>query len=105
MHLSISSSELRSRSFGLVSCKVGPRHAIVAAIASVVLVISFAELMSRYAFPHISHIEARIRNDEQQVWSIRRPNPASSPVVLIVGNSLLLRGLNYSKIRSEMAPD
>jgi hypothetical protein len=104
MHLSISSSELRSRSFGLVSCKVGPRHAIIVAITSVVFVISSAELMARYAFPHISHIEGRIRSDEQQVWSIRRPSPASSPVVLIVGNSLLLRGLNYSKIRSEMAP-
>jgi hypothetical protein len=64
-----------------------------------------AELLSRYAFPRISEIEGRISSDEHEAMSIRAPAPGSRPTVLLVGNSLLLRGLDYPKIRTEMAPD
>jgi hypothetical protein len=64
-----------------------------------------AELLSRYALPRISQIEGRIRSDERAAMSIRTPAPGSPPTVLLAGNSLLLRGLDYPRIRAEMAPD
>jgi len=69
------------------------------------MVLLGAEALSRYAFPRVSQIEERIRNDENQAMSIRASAPGSLPTVLLVGNSLLLRGLDYPKLRSEMAPN
>jgi hypothetical protein len=105
MHSSISSSEPAHPAH--VAAKRGPRlqQATVALLASVVVVLLGAELLSRYAFPRISQIESRISSDEHQAMSIRASTPGSPPTVLLVGNSLLLRGLDYPKIRAEMAPD
>ena len=105
MPLSISNSELPSGS--RLAAKADPRlrQATIVLIACVVAIFLVAELMSRYAFPRISQIEGRIASDEQQVKSIRAPAPGSPPVVLLVGNSLLLRGLEYPRIRNEMLPD
>jgi hypothetical protein len=100
MHSSISSSELRPV---LCACP-NLRLATIAVIVSFVAVFLGAEVLSRYAFPRISQIEGRIRSDERQASSIGTPASGSPPTVLLVGNSLLLRGLDYPKIRSEMAP-
>jgi hypothetical protein len=69
------------------------------------LVLLGAEILSRYAFPRISQIEARITSDERQAMSIGAPAPGVPPTVLLVGNSLLLDGLDYPKIRKQMASD
>jgi hypothetical protein len=64
-----------------------------------------AEALSRFAFPRISQIEARITSDEREAMSIGMPVLDAPPTVLLVGNSLLLNGLDYPKIRKEMSPD
>jgi hypothetical protein len=81
------------------------RFATIVLIASVLAVTLLAEIASRYAFPRISHIESRIRGDERQVAAIGSSGAASPSVMLLVGNSLLLDGLDYPKIQSEMASD
>ena len=70
---------------------------------SVAFVFLSAELMSRTIFPRISRIESRIRSDQREAKAIGSPVPGSAPTVLIAGNSLLLRGLDYPKLREEMA--
>jgi hypothetical protein len=105
MHSSISSSEPAVASERNAPANPQLRLATVAIVALVALVFLGAEILSRYAFPRISQIERRIRSDEHQAMSIRAPAPDSPPTVLVVGNSLLLRGLDYPKIRTEMAPD
>lgn len=80
------------------------RVATIAIIGSLVAVLSAAELASRYAFPRVSRIEARIRGDEREVRSLHVPRVGASPTILLVGNSLLLRGLDYTRIREEMMP-
>jgi hypothetical protein len=105
MHSSISNSEPVYNSATGRGDGNPIRIATVALIASVIAVAVFAEIASRYVFPRISHIESRIRGDERQVAAIRSSDPASPPVVLLVGNSLLLHSLDYPKIQSEMTPD
>jgi hypothetical protein len=106
MHSSISNSESIPHSAPGRRRGKRIRFATIALIASVVAVTVFSEIASRYAFPRISHIEARIRGDERQVAAISSSAAApSAPVVLLVGNSLLLRGLDYPRIQTEMTPD
>ena len=100
----ISSSELAACSTLAAKTNSHLRLATVAVIASMVAVFLGAEMLARYAFPRISQIEGRIRSDERQAMSIRASTPGSPPTVLVVGNSLLLRGLDYPKIQTEMAP-
>src|ERR1700680_1939685 len=105
MHSSISNSE---PAVGSALTAPTNRHlplATVPLLASVAAGLLGAELLSRYASPRISQIEGRIRSDQRQAMSIGAPAPGSPPTVLVVGNSLLLRGLDYPKIRTEMAPE
>lgn len=103
MPLSISSSD-PGRSAQTANTNLRVRFAAVVVIVSVAAVFLGAEIFCRYAFPRISQIEGRIRSDEHQARSISAPS-SGQPTVLMVGNSLLLRGLEYPKIRAEMAPD
>src|SRR6266567_3933514 len=105
MHSSISSSEPIDRSLPVAKANFRPRHAIIAILASVACVMLSAELLSRFAFPRISQIESRITRDEHQIMAIASADRNSPPTVLLVGNSLLLRGLEYPRIRTELAPD
>src|SRR5271165_726383 len=105
MHSSISSSEPADRPTLPAKTNSQVRRATIALIASVVVVILSAEVLSRYAFPRISQIEGRIESDEREAMSIGAPVPHSPPTVLLVGNSLLMRGLDYPRIQTEMAPD
>ncbi|HET9406853.1 MAG TPA: hypothetical protein VFO39_06410 [Candidatus Sulfotelmatobacter sp.] len=66
-------------------------------------VMTVAEAGSRLAFPRISKIEGRIRADERRVQTIR--SVQGRPTVLLVGNSLLLMGLDYPHFREAMGND
>jgi hypothetical protein len=63
-----------------------------------------AELSARLLFPHISRIQQRIVQDQRQVLAFRTSSHAAEPFILLVGNSLLLRGLDYPAIQAEF-PD
>lgn len=101
MHSSISSFDTAREGSRTTANTV--RRAIVAVIAMGILILLGAEVLCRYAFPRISQIERRISSDEQEAWSIAAPNPGTRPTILLVGNSLLLDGLDYPRIRTEMA--
>ena len=105
MPLSISSSEVARQDVAAVGFDPQIRRAVMAAISLVLLVVVGAEFVSRYVFPRFSQIEARIESDERETMSIRAPRVGPEPVVLLAGNSLLLRGLDYPRIRREMAPE
>lgn len=81
------------------------RRSSRALISSLICVMLASEFLARYAFPRISQIESRIHDDEREVMAIRTLAPGSPPTVLLVGNSLLLRGLDYPRIRAAMSPD
>ena len=103
MHSSISSSELVEVPQATPATRGRIRLAIFTLIGLMVCVLLGAEILSRTAFPRISRIERRIRNDEANVRSIAAQASEPQPSVLLVGNSLLLRGLDYPRIRSELS--
>jgi hypothetical protein len=105
MHLFISNSESPRPPKTIGRTGSIFRRSSLALIASVMCVMLASEFLSRYAFPRISQIEGRIHDDERQVLAIRTVVPGSPPTVLLVGNSLLVRGLDYPRIRAVMAPD
>lgn len=81
------------------------RRATMVVVGMVLLVLLSAEALARYAFPRISRIEARITRDEHEALSMGDPSPGAPPTILLAGNSLLLNGLDYPKIRNVMSPD
>ncbi len=83
----------------------GLRRATIGLVLSVACIMLAAEAVARYALPRISQIEGRIHRDEREVRTIPGLASDSRPTVLLVGNSLLLRGLDYPRIRKELAPD
>src|SRR5579863_7251708 len=101
MHSSTSNSDPGLRE--PLAEKTRTRRAIFAVIGTGLLVLLSAEALSRFAFPRISQIEARITSDEREAKSIGAPVPGAPPTIFMVGNSLLLEGLDYPKIRTEMS--
>jgi hypothetical protein len=79
------------------------RRATVILLALMVALLTAAELGTRVFFPRISRIERRIEGDEREVMMLKT-DPDPRPAVLLVGNSLLLNGLDYPRIRAELAP-
>ena len=84
--------------------KLSVRRAILALILLMAGIMLSAELGARFLFPHISHIQHRIVDDQRQVLAFRTPSRDAKPLILLVGNSLLLRGLDYPAIQAEF-PD
>lgn len=105
MHSSISSSEPVSAQEPVGPGHAGIRRAIVALILTIACVMLSAEIVTRYAFPRMSRIELRIHSDEREVRTIPALASDSRPAILLAGNSLLLRGLDYPRVRTELAPD
>jgi hypothetical protein len=103
MHSSTSSSDSALR--GPLAARSRLRRAIISVIGTGLLALLGAEALSRFAFPRISQIEARITSDEREAMSIGTPILGDPPTVLLVGNSLLLNGLDYPKVRREMSTD
>ncbi len=78
----------------------------VKAVAVTVLILALfliaLELVTRVGFRRISRIESRTARDFADAEVLR---PGAVKNVLLLGNSLLLEGLDYDRIRTEMAPD
>jgi hypothetical protein len=104
MHSFISNSERAQTPEVLARRRRLVRRASLSLIASIVCLMLGAETFSRDVFPRISQIERRIHEDEGQVRAIPAHSSDPQPTVLLAGNSLLLRGLDYPLIRTDLAP-
>jgi hypothetical protein len=72
------------------------------ALATIALMLIGLETVTRFGFHRISRIESRIHADKEAAIAVR--NGGAKPTILLLGNSLLLEGLDYDAIRREMAP-
>jgi hypothetical protein len=70
------------------------------------VVLAVAECAARFLFPRLSQIQRRIENDRAEVNALARPQAqGASPTLLLAGNSLLLNGLDYPRLRAELSPE
>jgi hypothetical protein len=100
VHSSISSSE----ALAAAPAPAGTAHAYrtwsIRALLCLALFCVGLEGLTRFGFAHISHIEARIARDHKAALAIRK---GSSPTVLLVGNSLMLEGIDEPRLRDALA--
>lgn len=80
------------------------RIATACLLTALALVSVTAELAARYLYPRLSHLQQRIVNDEHQLTALTARQKDDSTSVLLVGNSLLLHGLDYPRIRKNLEP-
>jgi hypothetical protein len=81
------------------------RRAIITLLAALALVIAAAECSARILFPRISHIQQRIVHDQMTVKATAMSGQGDGTTVLLVGNSLLLQGLDYPRLIADSPPN
>jgi hypothetical protein len=102
VHSSISSSEpLTAAVPARVRSARAYRTWSIWALLWLALFCAGVEGLTRFGFTHISRIEARIATDHKAALAIRK---SGRPAVLLVGNSLMLEGIDYSRLRDSLAP-
>lgn len=76
---------------------------IAGTLALLVFLLAGLEFGMREVYSRVSRIEARTHADYQAALAIR-PGGASHPNILLLGNSLLLEGIDYDGLRRAMEP-
>ena len=66
------------------------------------LILAALETGTRVVFRRVSRLENRIMVDHRNALSLR---PGTKPHILLLGNSLLLEGLDYDALHKSLAPD
>lgn len=80
-------------------------RALVALLLLLLLYFAGLEIVARLGFSRISAIQHRIREDYYAAQSIPPATSADPPTLLVVGNSLLLDGVNRHLLEQELAPN
>ena len=100
MHSSISSSEPNIATGPMVRARNTYLIWSVRTVVSLALFCIGIEALTRFGFSHVSRIEARIATDHKAALAIRK---SGRPTVLVVGNSLMLEGIDYAQLRGSLA--
>jgi len=69
-----------------------------------ILIYGGAEAGARLGFSRISKLHHRIMTEQQAALAIRPAPSGSPPTLLVVGNSLLLEGLDFPRFTKEVSP-
>jgi hypothetical protein len=101
VHSSISSSEPNT-SLAPRPVETAHFYAVwsIRALVSLALFCIAIEALTRFGFSHVSRIEARIARDHRAALAIRKSN---QPTVLLLGNSLMLEGLDVDRLHASLA--
>jgi hypothetical protein len=91
---STSSSEVRAAT-----------RAIAVLLAGLFLYSAALEVVTRRGFSRVSRIQRRIYQDLSAARSIPPPAENDPPTMLVVGNSLLLDGVDRASLKKELAPN
>ncbi len=87
------SSTFSSKEEGIAK-DAGLRRATWALLALALLLYACAEIVAIFGMEHVSKLHHRIMTEARQAQALRRAEPGHPPVVLFVGNSLLLMGVD-----------
>lgn len=80
-------------------------RAIAILLAVIFVYCAGLELVTRRGFSRISRIQRRIYQDLSAAKSIAPPVSNDPPAMLVVGNSLLLDGVDRASLKMELAPN
>ena len=83
---------------------VTPARAIVLLLTAVALYFLVLEVFAREVLPRISENQRRIANDYRAAVHLRPTAADGARSILVVGNSLLLHGIDRDKLRALMGP-
>jgi hypothetical protein len=103
VHSSISSSEVRTAAADATAPASAARVYLawsIWALVSLAIFCAAVEGVTRFGFSHISRIEARVSREHKAAVAIRKRD---KPVVLLVGNSLMLEGIDYPRLSDALA--
>jgi hypothetical protein len=81
---------------------LNPTQAIVLLLALTCCYLGALELGARLLLPHLSHTQHRIATDYPAARSLPRKWPGGSDSMLIVGNSLLVDGIDRTDLQRRM---
>lgn len=105
MPLSTSNSETAS-AVPLVDAR-GPmsaRTGIILLLTGLALILLGLEIVSPVILTRLSRIERRVETETQAAHSLRPFTPDGRPTVLLVGNSLLLEGVQLDELQHTLSP-
>ncbi len=80
-------------------------RAIAILLAAIFVYCAGLELVTRRGFSRVSRIQRRIYEDLSAARSIAPPVLNDPPSLLVVGNSLLLDGVNRASLKKDLAPN
>ena len=78
-------------------------QAILLALAMIVLLLACTEAVFRFGFSRISRIEGRTMVEHRNAIAIR-PGTNAKPTILVLGNSLLLDGVDFDQLKLQLEP-
>ncbi len=84
--------------------KMSAARAMVLLLFFLALYSGALEIVTRVGFAHVSQIQRRIDNDKQAALQLQPTIRGGAKTVLLIGNSLLIHGVEPPKLHREMAP-
>jgi hypothetical protein len=80
-------------------------HAFIVLLGALVLYCCTLEVVTQAGFSRISRVQRRITSSKEEALALRPTTPQGAKTILIVGNSLVVRGIESTKLRQDMAPE
>ena len=89
----------------IFSSKTPTKAHIVLVLAVCALFCLTTESVTEFFFGRVSRIEARREGEYRSAMAVRSDRPAGRISVLVIGNSLLLHGVDFPQLQQEMGPE
>src|SRR6266567_1021663 len=98
-----SSEDVGGKSCALAHRSMSERPGIIALLTGLAVILLALELASPFILTRFSRIERREQSEGQAARTLRPLTPDARPTVLLLGNSLLIEGVQMDKLQDHLA--